>query len=107
LKDITELYNIEKQATKLELTHARRGAFRHAKAKPVLKRLQRKFLKLKSDLPLFGKLHEAVTYATGRWPHLAAYAKINNGHTNIDQNPIERRFRTTKIGLRNYLFIGR
>jgi transposase len=106
LKDITELYNIEKRATALGLTYAQRGGLRHAKAKPVLKRLQRKFLKLKRDLPLFGKLREAVTYATGRWSHLAAYAKINNGHINIDQNPIERCFRPTKVGLRNYLFIG-
>jgi transposase len=106
LKDITELYNIEKQATALGLTHAQRGTFRHAKAKPVLKRLQRRFLKLQRNLPLFGKLREAVTYATGRWPHLAAYAKVNNGNINIDQNPIERCFRPTKVGLRNYLFIG-
>ena len=106
LKDITELYNIEQQATDLGLTHARRGAFRHAKAKPVLKRLQRRFLKLQRNLPLFGKLREAVTYATGRWRHLATYAKVNHGYINIDQNPIERCFRGTKVGLRNYLFIG-
>jgi transposase len=106
LKDITELYNIEQQATDLGLTHAQRGAFRHAKAKPVLKRLQRCFIELKRNLPLFGKLREAVIYATKRWRHLAAYAKVGHGHINIDQNPIERCFRPTKIGLRNYLFIG-
>jgi hypothetical protein len=106
LKDITELYNIEQQATDLGLTHARRGAFRHAKSKPVLKRLQRRFLKLQRNLPLFGKLREAVTYATGRWRHLATYAKVNHGYINIDQNPIERCFRGTKVGLRNWLFIG-
>ena len=80
LKDIGELYRIERQATDLGLSHARRGALRHAKAKPVLKRLQRRFLELKRTMPLFGKLREAVIYATARWPHLARYAKINNGH---------------------------
>jgi Transposase IS66 family len=64
LKDITELYNIEQQAG--DLGHAQRGAFRHAKAKPLRKRLQRRFLRLQR-MPLFGKLREAVTYATGRW----------------------------------------
>ncbi len=106
LKDITELYRIEKQATNLGLTHGQRGHFRHGKAKPVLKRLQRKFKALERDVPLFGKLREAVTYANGRWPNLVRYAKVSNGHVHIDQNPIERCFRPTKIGLRNYLFIG-
>ena len=71
-----------------------------------MKRLQRRLMKLERDLPLFGKLREAVTYATRRWRHLAGYAKVDHGHINIDQNPIERCFRPTKVGLRNYLFIG-
>ena len=106
LRDIDELYAIERQATKLELTPDRRGMFRHAKAKPVLKRLQRRFRALQQEAPLFGKLREAVTYATNRWPNLARYAKVDCGHIHIDQNAIERCFRPTKVGLRNYLFIG-
>ena len=106
LKDITDLYAIEQQATALGLNHARRGAFRHAKAKPVLKRLQRRFRALERDAPLFGKLREAVTYANGRWCNLARYARVDCGHILIDQNSIERCFRPSKVGLRNYLFIG-
>ena len=106
LKDITELYRIERQATALELSLQRRGLFRHAKAKPVLKRLQRRFRALEREAPLFGKLREAVSYANRRWRNLARYAKLDHGHIHIDQNPIERCFRSTKVGLRNYLFIG-
>lgn len=106
LKDITRLYRIEKEATHLGLTHAQRGLYRHAKAKPVLKRLQRRFRALERDAPLFGKLREAVTYANNRWRHLARYAKVDCGHIHIDQNAIERCFRPIKVGLRNYLFIG-
>lgn len=106
LRDITELYRIEQQATQLALTHEARGYFRHAKAKPILKRLQRQFQALEQGAPTFGKLREAVTYANRRWPHLAHYAKVDCGHIHIDQNPIERCFRPTKVGLRNYLFIG-
>lgn len=106
LKDITELYRIERQATALGLSPARRGLFRHAKAKPVLKRLQRRFRDLEREAPLFGKLREAVNYANRRWRNLARYAKLDHGHIHIDQNPIERCFRFTKVGLRNYLFIG-
>lgn len=106
LKDITELYRIEQLADDLKLTHERRGYFRHSKAKPVLKRLQAQFRALEHRVNVVGNLREAVTYALKRWPHLVAYAKAGNGHVLIDQNSIERCFRPTKIGLRNYLFIG-
>jgi transposase len=106
LKDISELYRIEQQATDMGLSHERRGLYRHAKAKRVLKRLQRRFRALGRDLPLFGKLREAVTYANNRWRSLSQYGKVWHGHIHIDQNAIERCFRPTKVGLRNYLFIG-
>jgi transposase len=106
LKDITELYRIEQEAQTLALSHEQRGYYRHAKAKPILKRLQRRLRKLEHSGPLFGNLREAVTYANRRWRHLVRYAKVGFGHVNIDQNSIERCFRAGKVGLRNYLFIG-
>ena len=106
LKDITELYRIERQAKDRGLCHEQRGFFRHAKAKPVLKRLQAKFRALERTAPPSGNLREAVTYANNRWPHLVRYAKVGFGHVHIDNNPIEGTFRPTKVGLRNYLFIG-
>lgn len=106
LKDITELYRIERLARLWGLSHEARGLLRHAKAKPVLKRLQRKFRVLKHTAPPSGNLRDAVTYANGRWPHLVRYAKMGLGHVEIDQNGIERCFRSGKVGLRNYLFVG-
>jgi transposase len=106
LKDITELYRIERQAKDRSLTHEQRGYFRHAKAKPILKRLQAKFRALERTAPASGNLREAVTYANNRWPSFVRYAKVGFGHLNIDNNAIEGTFRPTKVGLRNYLFIG-
>jgi transposase len=106
LKEITRLYRIERQATDLEMTAAQRGALRYAKAKPILKELQRQFRALERDTPLFGKLREAVIYANHRWRNLARYARIECGHILIDQNSIERCFRPSKVCLRNYLFVG-
>jgi len=106
LKDITELYRIEREAKERGLTHEQRGYLRHAKAKPVLKGLQAKFRALERTAPPSGKLREAVTYANNRWRHLVRYAKVGFGHVHIDNNPIEGTFRPTKVGLRNYLFIG-
>ena len=85
---------------------AQRGALRYAKAKLILKRLQRRFRALERDTPLFGKLREAVIYANHRWRNLARYAESSAVTSLIDQNSIERCFRPSKVGLRNYLFIG-
>jgi transposase len=107
LRDITTLYRIERQATRLGLSHTQRGYWRHSKAKPVLKRLHQKFRVLAANPTVVGNLREAVTYATNRWPFLARYAKVGFGHIKIDQNSIEGCFRPSKVGLRNYLFVGR
>jgi transposase len=106
MKAITQLYCIERQAKDQGLTHEQRGYLRHAKAKPILKRLQAQFRTLERTAPPSGNLRDAVTYANNRWSHLVRYAKVGFGHVNIDNNPIEGTFRPTKVGLRNYLFIG-
>jgi hypothetical protein len=106
LRDISELYRVERTAQALGLNHGKRSLLRHALAKPVLKRLQRKFRALERTAPPSGNLREAVAYPNSRWPALVRYAKIGFGHTSIDQNAIERCFRPGKVGLRNYLFIG-
>jgi transposase len=105
-KDICELYRLERVAKDRQLTDEQRGYFRHARAKPVLKGLQAKLRELERTAPPTGNLREAVTYAKNRWPHLVRYAKTGFGHVHIDNNAMEQKFRPTKVGLRNYLFIG-
>jgi len=106
LRAILELYRIERRAKRLKLSHAERGHYRHLFAKPILKGMQKVFLRLKDSEKLEGAALEAVTYANNRWQHLAAYANVGNGHILIDQNPVEASFRPSKLGLKNYLAIG-
>ncbi len=40
------------------------------------------------------------------WPQIARYAKARFVHVHIDNNSVERRIRPTKLGLKNWLFIG-
>ena len=51
-------------------------------------------------------LGEASRYAVNQWPELARYAKASYGRIRIDNNPVERGIRPTKLGMRNWLFIG-
>jgi transposase len=106
LRDLTELYRLERVAKDRGLNDVQRGYFRHALAKPLLRRLQAKFRELERTAPASGNLRDAVTYANHRWAHLARYAKVDFGHVHIDNNRLEQKFRPTKVGLRNYLFIG-
>ena len=107
-RDIRTLYALETWADAYQLTHAQRAGLRHLKAKPILKRIHRKMWDLRKGdrAARFGKLKEAVDYVCNNWRELTRYAKIGNGHVLIDNNSIERCFRPTKVGLRNYLFIG-
>lgn len=51
-------------------------------------------------------LGEAARSAVNQWPELARYAKTGNGRIRIDNNPVERGIRPTKLGMKNWLFIG-
>jgi len=98
LRDISQLYRLERIAKDRQLTDEQRGYFRHAMAKPVLKRLQAKFRELNRTAPPTGNLRDAVTYANNRWRHLVRYAKVGFGHVHIDNNRMEAKFRPTKVG---------
>ncbi len=68
--------------------------------------MQQRFAALKeSELPS-GALGKAAAYPVNHWPQIARYAKARFGHVNIDNNPIERGIRPTKLGMKNWLFIG-
>jgi Sugar (and other) transporter/Transposase IS66 family len=106
LRDISTLYQLERQAEALGFSHTPRGHWRHAKANPILKRLHQRFRLLDATPGTVGNLREAMTYAINRWPFLVRYAKAGFGHISTDQNFIERCFKPTRVGLRNFLFIG-
>lgn len=103
---IGKLYRLERQASERGDTHAQRACLRHAHARPILRQLQRELRMLQQAVLPRSKLGEAVGYMCNQWPELARYAKADNGHIHIDNNPVERGIRPTKLGLKNWLFIG-
>jgi len=106
VKEIGELYAIEREATERGYSAAQRGYYRYAKCRPVFKRLKARFEELKrTELPS-SHLADAASYALNRWRELVRYAKPGFGHVNIDQNPIEGNIRPTKIGAKNWMHIG-
>jgi transposase len=55
-------------------------------------------------LPRSGKLAEAIRYALSRWPALTRF--LDDGHIELDTNPVERAIRPVALGRKNHLFAG-
>ncbi len=81
-----------------------RLAVRHARAGPVLVRLQAWLDHILLQVPRKSGLTEAVRYALGRWTALTRYC--DDGQLEIDNNAAERALRPVALGRKNYLFAG-
>jgi transposase len=106
LRQMGQLYLIEKHLRERRAGPALREAVRAAQSRPIIKRLQAALLKLKA-----GKHHlpqsamgKAIAYTLGQWPALTVYAE--GGQVEIDNNLVENAIRPTAIGKKNWLFIG-
>lgn len=106
LRHMKNLYAVESQLRQVRAGPRLRQAGRVAKSRPILQRLHRAFLRLKSRhryLPqsLMGK---AIDYALGQWPSLQLF--LEDGRIEIDNNRVENAIRPTAVGKKNWLFIG-
>ncbi len=106
LRQIQLLYAVEKELKKAKAGSKLREARRAAQSVPVLQRLQRVLVLLKTKrgiLPQSG-FGKAIRYALGQWESVVVYAR--DGLVEIDNNPCERAIRPTAVGKKNWLFFG-
>ena len=106
LKHFQNLYALEAQLRNARAGPKLRQAERASLSRPVLARLHRALVRLKTAhrfLPrsLMGK---AIDYALNQWPSLLVF--LEDGRLEIDNNLIENAIRPTAIGKKNWLFIG-
>ncbi|MDD7888323.1 IS66 family transposase [Flavivirga sp. 57AJ16] len=104
LKLIAELYSVERQARKENLSHQERKALRDKHARPVWDTLKQWMdQELYKVLPdsVIGK---AMAYTHKLWPRLVGY--LSDGRYEIDNNLVENRIRPTTLGRKNFLFAG-
>ncbi len=106
LSDIALLYRIETEAKEQALSPADRAQLRQRQSVPVLERLHEQFQRIaETELPQ-SRLGKAAAYALARWQTLTRYAEPSMGQVPIDQNSVERGIRPTKLGAKNWLYIG-
>ena len=106
LRQIAHLYHIEKRLREAKAGPALRQAVRAAESQMIHRRLKKAIDKLalrRSILPK-SKLGKAVRYAINQWSNLEVY--LNDGRVEICNNLVENAIRPTKLGAKNWLFIG-
>ena len=101
---IANLYAIERWLGQHKAGPALRDAVRCSQSRPILNRLHRILESIRGRILPAGSLGTAVTYALNHWERLVGY--LGDGRLMIDNNASERAIRPTKLGRKNWLFIG-
>jgi hypothetical protein len=106
LRQIQHLYRIEARLRENGLGPQLRVAIRCAESKPIVERVRRALIRLKSGGRYLPKslLGIAMDYALGQWPTLEIF--LQDGKVEIDNNLVENAIRPTALGKKNWLFMG-
>jgi transposase len=104
LKLMQKLYNVERKARDMNLTHDQRRALRQEESSPLLSQME-EWMKqqLTQTLPK-SAIGKAISYTLTLWPRLIRY--IDHGEAEIDNNIVENDIRPVALGRKNYLFAG-
>lgn len=106
LGQIQQLYRVEAGLRQHRAGPRLRQAIRASQSQPVVRRLQRALVRIKSSgrhLPQ-SLLGQAIDYALGQWSTLEVY--LQDGRVEIDNNLVENAIRPTALGKKNWLFVG-
>lgn len=102
LRKIGDLYLIEREARKANLTESELYQLRQKKSVPILKELELWLEETLPKVPPKCLLGRALNYMANQWPHLINYA--DNGIVRMDNNQVENAIRPFAIGRKNFLF---
>ena len=100
---IRELYAIEAEMPETA-NAAEIAARRREKSTPVLARIHEALEQDQTRHLAKSAMSQAIGYTRGQWKKLTAY--VEHGQTRIDNNLTEQAIRPTKLGAKNWLFIG-
>lgn len=106
LQHIQNLYAIESKLRKRRAGPAERERVRQSQSLPISRRLEKGLKKLAEKRNILPKsnLGRAISYALGQWGKLERC--FLDGRLEIDNNLIENGIRPTKLGAKNWLFMG-
>ena len=106
IRHIQNLYAIESKLRKKRASPAERERVRAVESLPIYHRLGKalRSLTLKRKILPQSALGKAISYALGQWGKLERI--FQDGRVEMDNNLIENGIRPTKLGAKNWLFMG-
>jgi transposase len=106
LRQIHHLYRIERELRAMRAGPAERERVRQWQSLPIYRRLGKALWLIRTRRNVLPKspLGKAIDYALGQWPKLERC--LMDGSLEIDNNLIENGIRPTKLGAKNWLFMG-
>ena len=103
LRLIGQLYTLERHWDEAQVG-AQRAALRQEHFARPLARLRRLVTVLQARVLPKSGLGQASAYLLGHWTPLTAH--LRHSHTRLDTNAVENAIRPSKLGAKNWLFIG-
>ncbi|MCC5842528.1 MAG: IS66 family transposase [Opitutales bacterium] len=105
MHEIGRLYTLEETWNEQGVDDETRKALRAEHSLPIANELKTRLDAWAADMSIpSNKFRTAVGYAANRWEALKEC--LRHGHTRLDTNLLESKFRPTKIGAKNWTFIG-
>jgi hypothetical protein len=105
MRQIAHLYHIEQRLRETKAGPALRQAVRASESRIIHQRLHKAITLLaKRRILPKSKLGKAIHYALRQWPQLEPC--LTDGRVEIDNNLVENAIRPTKLGAKNWLFLG-
>jgi transposase/IS1 family transposase len=104
LKEIQELYRIERMADKEELSCQKRVSLRRKLAVPILDSLEKWMEQTYPKVLPKSRTGQAIAYAYPLWPRMKKY--LEDGRIRIDNNLAENAIRPLVLSRKNFLFCG-
>lgn len=102
---ISKIYKLEEKWDEEAVSDEQRKALRAEHSMPIAQTIKTKLDAYAVDMTIpNNKFREAVTYTANHWSKLEECLK--HGHIRLDTNLLESKFRPTKIGEKNWMFIG-
>lgn len=104
LKQIANLYDIERQLRESRAGRTLRQAIRAAHSAMIVHRIHAALLRIRGRYLPQSALGRGISYVLDQWPALKRF--LCDGRLEIDNNLCENAIRPTAVGKKNWLFVG-
>ena len=106
MKQIGDIYDLESKWSDELYSDRQRKDARREHSLPIVASIKDALIEIGSNLSVLPSslTRKAASYALNRWDALEAC--FEQGHTHLDTNALERLFRDSAIGKKNWMFVG-